>query len=133
MFFDFLNLFFAWLPAVLILLLSVIYPLRLYIRRKQLPPNNLIFKVNKLLRKVHKELGVLAIALTFLHCRISSQKLGMNIGTICLVFLIFLWCTYIFRKQLKRKWIVLHRLITVALVLTLIAHILITRFTDLSI
>lgn len=133
MFFDFLNLFFAWLPAVLILLLSVIYPLRLYIRRKQLPPNNLIFKVNKLLRKVHKELGVLAIALTFLHCRISSQKLGMNIGTICLVFLIFLWCTYIFRKQLKRKWIVLHRLITVTLVLTLIAHILITRFTDLSI
>lgn len=133
MFFDFLNLFFAWLPSVLILLLSVIYPLRLYIRRKQLPPNNLIFKVNKLLRKVHKELGVLAIALTFLHCRISSQKLGMNIGTICLVFLIFLWCTYIFRKQLKRKWIVLHRLITVTLVLTLIAHILITRFTDLSI
>lgn len=133
MFFDFLNLFFAWLPAVLILLLSVIYPLRLYIRRKQLPPNNLIFKVNKLLRKVHKKLGVLAIALTFLHCRISSQKLGMNTGTICLVFLIFLWCTYIFRKQLKRKWIVLHRLITVALVLTLIAHILITRFTDLSI
>lgn len=133
MFFDFLNLFFAWLPAVLILLLSVIYPLRLYIRQKQLPPNNLIFKVNKLLSKVHKELGVLAIALTFLHCRISSQKLGMNIGTICLVFLIFLWCTYIFRKQLKRKWIVLHRLITVTLVLTLIAHILITRFTDLSI
>lgn len=133
MFFDFLNLFFAWLPAVLILLLSVIYPLRLYIRRKQLPPNNLIFKVNKLLRKIHKVLGVLAIALTFLHCRISSQKLGMNIGTICLVFLIFLWCTYIFRKQLKRKWIVLHRLITATLVLTLIAHILITRFTDLSI
>lgn len=133
MFFDILNLFFAWLPAVLILLLSVIYPLRLYIRRKQLPSNNLIFKVNKLLRKIHKELGVLAIALTFLHCRISSQKLGMNTGTICLVFLILLWCTYIFRKQLKRKWIVLHRLITATLVLTLIAHILITRFTDLSI
>lgn len=133
MFFDFLNLFFAWLPSVLILLLSVIYPLRLYIKRKQLPPKNLIFKVNKLLRKVHKKLGVLAIALTFLHCRFSSQKLGINIGTICLVLLILLWCTYIFRKQLKRKWIVLHRLITVSLVLTLIAHILITRFTDLGV
>lgn len=133
MFFDFLNLFFAWLPAVLILLLSVIYPLRLYIRRKQLQPNNLIFKVNKLLRKVHKGLGVLAIALTFLHCRISSQKLGMNIGTICLVLLILLWCTYFLRKKLKMKWIVSHRYLTFILILVLIAHILITRFTNINI
>lgn len=126
MFFDFLNLFFAWLPAVFIFLLILIYPLRLYIRRKQLLPNNLIFKVNRLLRKVHKELGILAIALTFLHCRISSQKLGINTGTICLVLLILLWGTYLLRKKLKRQWMVSHRCLTFILVLTLIVHILVT-------
>lgn len=126
MFFDFLNLFFAWLPAVFIFLLILIYPLRLYIRRKQLLPNNLIFKVNRLLRKVHKELGILAIALTFLHCRISSQKLGINTGSICLVLLILLWGTYLWRKKLKRQWIVSHRCLTFILVLTLIVHILVT-------
>lgn len=132
MYYDYLNLSLAWILMVLILLLVIIYPLRLCNRYKQLSSFKFFLKANKILRKVHKELGILAIIFTFLHCRISSQKLGINTGTICLLLLMFLWCSYLLRKQLKKQWIILHRFLTVCLVITLIAHILITRFTNIN-
>lgn len=132
MYHDFINLFFAWILMVLIFLLVIIYPLRLCNRHKRPSSFDLISRTNRFLRKVHKELGIVAIILTFLHCRVSSQKLGINTGTICLLLLLLLWCTYLLRKQLRKQWIILHRLLTVCLVVTLIAHILITRFTNIN-
>lgn len=132
-FYKIANMVLAWLPAIFLILLMVIYPLRLYIRHRQLTKTNLCFKVNRLLRKIHKELGVLTIGLTFLHCRISSQKLGLNTGSICLALIILISCTYFFRKYTKRKWLASHRCLTVILVITLVAHILITRFTTINV
>lgn len=120
------NLFFAWLPTVCILLLIIIYPLRIYCKSKKLSKKHIIFRTNKCLRKIHKPLGIITIVFTFIHCRFSSQKLGLNIGTICLCFLLVLFVTYIFRKQLKKYWLLLHRLVTVLLIAALILHILLT-------
>lgn len=124
--FEFTNLFFAWLPAICILLLTIIYPIRIFYNHKRLLKTSMIFKANKYLRKIHKQLGILTIIFTFIHCRISSQKLGLNIGTICLSFLLILLATYIFRKQLKKYWISIHRLVTVLLIIILVLHILLT-------
>lgn len=132
MFHKIANMVLAWIPAVFLFLLMVIYPLRLYIRYSKQTKINFCFKVNRFLRKIHKVLGILTIGFTFLHCRISSQKLGFNTGTICLVLLIFIACTYFFRKYFKKKWMAFHRYLTVILVITLIAHILITRFTNFN-
>lgn len=132
MFNKIVNLILAWIPAIFLILLMVIYPLRLYIRYSRQTKINFCFKLNSFLRKIHKELGILTIVLTFLHCRISSQKLGFNTGTICLALLILLACTYFFRKYFKKKWIIFHRYLTVILVITLITHILITKFTDFN-
>lgn len=96
-----ISAFFAWLPALLIFLLTIIYPLRLYCKHEGLNQNHPLSKLNKFLRRVHKTLGGLVILFTFLHCRISSQKLGFNTGTICLIILTLIFFTYILRRPLK--------------------------------
>lgn len=130
---DFKTVLLAWLPAVLIIALSIIYPLRLYCQRKRLPQSSLFVKANRFLRKIHKEMGLSVIFLTFIHCRTSSQKPGINIGTFCLILLFLLWLSYLLRKQLKKNWIILHRCFTAILLGFLVVHILVLKFTDFNI
>lgn len=120
---DILPIVIAWIIATGVFLLSVIYPMRIYIKHK-LQVNHPISKANKFLRKIHKPLGVVIIPLTFLHCRFSSQKLGLNIGTALLFILVLLLLSYFFRKLLKSKWMGLHRSLTLALWVLLIVHII---------
>lgn len=130
--YDTLNLILAWLPALCVSLLSVIYPLRIICKKRQLPPSNLLCRINGFLRKIHKHLGMLVILFAFIHCRVSSQKLGLNSGTLCLIVLVLLALTYLFRKSLKRSWLLLHRWLTVLLLVVIVLHILITRLTDFN-
>lgn len=123
--YEIIRIVIAWITAAGIMLLSVIYPMRIYGQKHRLRPEHPISKVNKCLRRIHKPLGVMIIPITFLHCRFSSQKLGLNMGTFLLVMLVLLLLTYLFRKPLKGRWMKLHRGFTVLLWLLLIAHILI--------
>ena len=122
---DWIEIVIAWLDAAGILLLSVIYPLRLYCQKKKLRPTHPVYRLNRSLRTIHKPLGILIIMLTFFHCRLSSQKLGPNMGTALLILLVLLLLTYAFRKFLKGKWMAMHRWLTAALWFLLIAHIII--------
>ena len=130
---DFMTVLLAWLPAIFIIALSIIYPLRLYCQWKSLPQSSPLVRANRFLRKIHKEMGITVIFLTLLHCRTSSQKLGANIGTFCLILLFLLWFSYLLRKQLKKNWIILHRILTAILFSLLVLHVLVLKFTDFNI
>ena len=124
---DFLNLMLAWIAAIMIFLLSVIYPIRKYGQKHKLPQTHLLMKWNRLLRKIHKPLGIALIGVTFLHCRFSSQKLGFSTGTLCLVLTTVLFINYMARKQMKKHWMKIHRGLSLALLILLILHIILTR------
>lgn len=113
----------AWVTMLGIFLLSIIYPLRKYCTSRKLPVSHLLCRINRFLRKIHKPLGVLIIPITFLHCRFSTQKLGLNFGTLCLVLLVILLFTYLLRKVLKGRWMKLHRAFTTALWIIVTIHI----------
>ena len=123
---EMLNLLLAWLSAFVMLLLSALYPLRLIRQRRRLPPGHWIAKLHRCLRRAHKPLGIGAIGLIFLHCRFSSQRLGLNTGSFCLAMALLLLLSYVLRKRLK-NWLGLHRGLTLVLWLGLGLHILLTR------
>lgn len=125
----YLNFIFAWSSTIGLLLLFIIYPLRIYISRNDIKNRTYLLKVNKLLHKIHKTLGIIILILTFIHCRLSSQKLGVNTGTLCLILMIFILGSYLFKKQLKNKWLKIHRTLTIILLITIILHIILTRLT----
>lgn len=122
--FEWIKISVAWLTALVMMLLSVIYPMRLYCQKKKHSPEHRLFKINRCLRKIHKPLGIVVIPLTFLHCRFSAQSLGMNMGTILLILLFLLLFTYVFRAVLKGKWMLLHRSLTIILWVVTTTHIL---------
>lgn len=128
---EILNIFFAWLVSICVLGLSIIYPLRLYCQKKKLNTNSFICRINRFFRRIHKSLGIAVIFITLLHCRFSSQHFGLNTGTICFWILLLILCTYLFRKNLKRKWILLHRELTALLWLLIILHTIFTRYFNI--
>ena len=88
-------------------------------------------KLNKLLRKIHKPLGIAAIAITILHGGISfiktPQALIQNItGVLLLVLLILLARTFYARKRLKAKWFPMHRHISIVFCVLTAIHIVVS-------
>lgn len=122
-----LNIVFAWVSAALIFLLSILYPLRKYGQSRRLPAGRFFLKLNRSLRKIHKPMGVLLIGTGFLHCFFSDQKLGLNTGTACLFLTVMAFISFLLRGFLKKRWLPLHRLWTLALWVLLIGHVILTR------
>lgn len=117
----------AWLSAIFTVLLALKYITRIS-RHHQL---------NCLFRKSHKQLGVLMIITALLHGVLASNKetttlfdmqfmpklFTLNLGTICLFVSLLLALTYMFRKKLKKRWMFLHRVLTVILLILLVLHV----------
>lgn len=94
-------------------------------------------KLNRFFRKIHIPSGIALLCFAVIHGILagnsSTAKLTnfhpaavlftWNWGSICLILVIMLFFTWIFRKQMKRLWIHLHRVLTAALVVFLILHI----------
>ena len=122
-----LNYIFAWISMIGIVLLFSIYPLRKYLLLNKPKKDSLVIKTNIYLHKYHKSLGIVVLILSFIHCRLSSQKLGFNTGTFSFILMALLLYSYLARKMLKRKWLKIHRALSVILIVVLILHILFTR------
>lgn len=117
----------AWLSAIFTILLALKYITRIS-RHRQL---------NRLFRKSHKQLGVLMIITGLLHGILAGNKetttlfdmqfmpklFTVNLGTICFFVTLLLALTYMFRKKLKRRWMFLHRVLTVILLVLLVLHV----------
>lgn len=117
----------AWFSAIFTILLALKYITRIS-RHRQL---------NSLFRKSHKHLGILMIITGFLHGVLAGNEkttnlfdmqfmpklFTLNLGTVCLFVALLLALTYMFRRKLKKRWMFLHRVLTIILLVLLILHV----------
>ena len=117
----------AWLSAILTILLAPKFITRIS-RHHQL---------NRLFRRSHKQFGLLMIITGLLHGILAGNEktttlfdmqfmpklFTLNLGTICLFVSILLALTYVFRKKLKKRWMFLHQVLTIILLVLLILHV----------
>lgn len=112
---------FAIIP--LTFMLSIIFVYRI-IGKKQ-SPDSRINRWNKKLRKKHIPLGITIIIVAGFHTVWASMKHGwyLSWGKVAFVVMILLLLSYLFRKKLKRKWIVIHRILTVIFIVSIVMHL----------
>lgn len=121
---DFLNIGMAWIAVLLTIVLAIIYSTRKQIEKSK--NKGFWISLNKKLRYYHKELGLLLIAVGFVHGLFSSDKiLSFNLGTIAWVLSILLGLNWLFRVQLTKfkPWIVIHRWLSVAFIGVVVWHV----------
>ena len=93
----------AWISVLLAFLLSIIYILRKALKKSNCFKNT-IKKLNLILRKYHKHLGVLLVATGLIHGLFSSESIWtFNFGTITWIVTILLGLNWMFREYLKKK------------------------------
>ena len=124
----YISLRFAWISIALLIFTASKYITRRIGKRS----------INSFFRKYHIKAGILMIITSFLHGIFSGNEITttfkdmqidpnfftLNLGTICFIILLFLWATYLLRKKLKKRWIILHRGLTILLILLTILHLL---------
>lgn len=117
-----LSVIFAWIAAISVILLSIIYVLRKIAGKKK---GSFLYKLNKTLRKYHKPLGIIAVLSGFIHGLYSAIPiLSGNKGTILLVIMILLGIGFMFRKKMRGKWALSHRVMALTACILLVLHIL---------
>lgn len=93
--------------------------------------------LNKFFHKIHIPFGVLLLIAGTAHgvlagnpsfATLSTMELApvlftFNWGTACFVCACLLGVTYLLRKKLKRKWMFLHRILTVAFIACIVLHL----------
>lgn len=112
---------FAIIP--LTFMLSIIFVYR-KIGKKQ-SPDSRINRWNKKLRKKHISLGITLVIVAGFHTVWASMKHGwyLSWGKVAFVVMIFLLLSYLLRKKLKGKWIVIHRILTVIFIVSIVMHL----------
>ena len=123
----YISLRFAWISIALLIFTAL-----KYITRRS---GN--YSINSFFRKYHIGAGLLMIITGFLHgifsgneitttfedMQIASKFFTLNLGTVCFIVTLFLWITYLLRRQLKKRWMIFHRGLTVLLILLTALHI----------
>ncbi|WP_313894536.1 ferric reductase-like transmembrane domain-containing protein [Psychrobacillus sp.] len=117
----------AWLAVIFTILLALKYIARISGNRQ----------LNRLFSKSHKHLGILMITTGLLHGVLSGNEkttnlfdiqfmpklFTLNLGTACFFVALLLALTYMFRKKLKKRWMFLHRVLTVILIVLIVLHV----------
>ena len=85
-------------------------------------------KLNKILRKIHKPLGLAVIAISAVHGIISFIKntpaLLQNItGIILFILIVILAVSFYDKKRLKKQWFKIHRYSAAVFTAAMIIHI----------
>ncbi|MDO5142560.1 MAG: hypothetical protein Q4D31_06025 [Eubacteriales bacterium] len=85
-------------------------------------------KLNSILRKIHKPLGMTLIGVAALHGIISIAKAPQAVvqivtGVILLVLIGLLARTFYARDKLKAKWFQMHRHFALAFLVVLVIHV----------
>jgi F0F1-type ATP synthase membrane subunit c/vacuolar-type H+-ATPase subunit K len=123
----YISLRFAWISIALLIFTAL-----KYIARKS---GN--YSLNRFFRKYHILSGILMIITGLLHgifagndinstfedMQIAPKLFTLNLGTACFIITLFLWTTYLLRRQLKKRWIIFHRILTALLILLTVLHV----------
>ena len=88
-------------------------------------------KVNQLLRKIHKPLGIAVIGIATMHGVISFIKnpkanIQSIMGLILLVLILILAGTFYARTKLKAKWFQIHQYFAILLGVIMVIHVIIS-------
>lgn len=121
-----INIVFAWISVGLAFVLTIIWLLRIINKNIYYNKNNFLTKLNKILRKYHKSIGIILIITSLIHGYFSSRTiLSINHGTILFSISLLLAATYMFKKELKnlKGWMNWHRVLTIAFIIFLVLHI----------
>ncbi len=120
-----LNVIFAWTSVVLAVLAAVIWLLRVLIKKRIISPRSMLSRAHRSLRLSHIWIGVIFIITSVLHALFSSQEiLSINYGTAAIIVGAFLAAMYIVKRRvLRSSWLIVHRLLTVMLIVFLGLHI----------
>ena len=119
-----MEAFFSWVSGVLVLMLSVIYPLRVIKMKYKLAEEHPVSRWNNFLRKAHKKLGILSIIFVWMHCSVSGRGTGADsgMGVFLLVLLVLLALSYPLRWLIGNRWMAIHQVLTVILFIGTIFH-----------
>lgn len=86
-------------------------------------------KIDELLMKTHKITGIMLIIVAMIHLVTSFSLLETRPLIIYIVGILSLFCmmvvalSYFFRKKLGLKWIIVHRVATLVIIVLIISHI----------
>lgn len=119
-----LNIILAWVAVALSFLLVIIWILRLINKKKKIA---WIQRLNRTLRKHHKVIGLFMIFTALIHGLLSSESVfSLNWGTANWIVSILLGLSWLLRKKLnlKKWWMYIHRILTVAFVGLIVIHII---------
>ncbi len=121
----FLNFGLAWISVLITLFLILVFFTRKSI--VAFPKSRKTFvRINKALRKHHKLIGIILIAIGLIHGIFSSEKLfSINLGTISWLLSILLGVNWMLREKLIhfKGWMFYHRILVLAFSLSIIIHV----------
>ena len=120
-----LNVIFAWASVVLAFLATVIWLLRVLIKKRIISPRSFLGRAHRSLRLSHIGIGIAFVITGILHAVFSSEALfSVNYGTLVIIFAILLAVMYLIKKKVQRHaWLIVHRLFTIMLIILLGIHI----------
>lgn len=84
--------------------------------------------LKKLFRKAHKWLGIIFLISAIVHLVVTWKLLKQRpvsmyaLGFVMIIAVLVAVLSYFLRKQLKSKWIIIHRISTVVILICLIMH-----------
>ncbi|MDL2324118.1 hypothetical protein LJC61_03060 [Ruminococcaceae bacterium OttesenSCG-928-A16] len=88
-----------------------------------------ISSLNLFFRKIHIPLGVALLAIGTAHgvisfAQVTGRTAAIITGILTIILIFFIAATYLFKKRLKKRWMHLHRIGTVALLPCIFLHLL---------
>lgn len=122
-----ISIILAWLCVIFAILTALKYVTRKSGRKK----------LNRAFSHSHKIIGVLLIITALIHGIFAGNPVSAKItdmtfapvlftfnwGTACFIAAILLALTYVFRKRLKKRWMLLHRILTVIFLCLIVIHV----------
>jgi uncharacterized protein with FMN-binding domain len=97
-----------------------------------------LIRIDKIMSKLHKVLGVLTVGLVIVHFGMTlplfdTRPIGIYIlGVLDLVCMIVIVCSYLLRSKLGKRWLTIHRIGTVCIIVITIIHILLVNNSLIS-
>ena len=121
------SILLAWLAVIFTVLSAVLY----FTKRIGRP------RLRRVFSRIHITVGVLLIVTGIIHgilagnmadstlsdMMVAPLLFTWNWGTLCMIAAVLLAVSYMLRKLLRKRWMTLHRVLTVALIALVVLHV----------
>ncbi len=121
------SIILPWVTAILVLLLMALWTMRLICTKSRFENNRTLKTIRRILRKIHAPLAIVALIVVYFHCSVAERVTGESslMGAILLLCMLAMCLTGLLKRLIPRYWLMLHRVITVIMLIILIFHIFI--------